>query len=287
MGTVRGSQKAAFLVGMVAAAAALVCLAVRVARQRPLAPAAPVMRIPAAGPGQATFRPGERLRYEFGWNGVPAAVLTLSLTARQEEGRTWLAASYVAATTSALEPIWHFEARGRALLDPITLLPHSAELTSRSRRKERRTRTRFLWEAGIAEVETQKREPGKVTEKQKRLRVGRDMPSAFLVFRSPERPFEVPFTLRVLNRDDAYEVSFRAVGTATVHVGAGRFEAAEYHLSVRELDDGEPDLSSQERYREVRVWVARELRAPVKLQSSVFVGQVYAELVGYEPGQAR
>lgn len=227
--------------------------------------------------------PGEKLMYEFGWNGVPAAGLSISLERDDADGAESLDFEYEFRTAPTLDTIWQLEAHGRTRMNPVTLRPVSAVAVSQSPRKRREVSTRFDWQRGVAEVRIRTVRKGKTKRESETLEVGLDIPSAMTLFRIAEVPADGTLAARVLHRDKAYGVEATPVSTGIVEVAAGRFHATEYDLKLRELTD-EENNDDEPKYRTIRLWVAEDLRIPVKLESGVFVGHVYGELVWPQAG---
>jgi hypothetical protein len=228
--------------------------------------------------------PGEKLVYEFGWKGVPAARLSISLTRDSTDGADRLEFEYEFRTTPTLDTIWQLEAHGRTRMDPVTLRPESAVAVSRGPRKTREVSTRFDWQQGVAEVRIRTDRKGKTKRKSETLEVGLDIPSAMTLLRTAEVPTDGTLAARVLHRDNAYSVEATPVGTGVAKVAAGSFQATEYDLTIRELTDEEDNDDAEPKYRTIRLWVAEGSRIPVKLESEVFVGHVYGELVWFQAG---
>ena len=70
-----------------------------------------------------------------------------------------------------------------------------------------------------------------------------------------------------------------------VDVPAGSFRATEYGLRVQELEEDGSYEEGEQKYPSVRVWLSDDLGIAVRLEAQVFVGHIYAELVGLEPGR--
>ncbi|KPK65797.1 MAG: hypothetical protein AMK73_01910 [Planctomycetes bacterium SM23_32] len=277
------TQRAAFAAGLIAGGVAVVLL-VGAVRGWQYGPAEPLRA--GAGlslPERLPFGPGERLVYEFGWSGLPAAMLSVSLDA-SEDAADQLAIEYEMSTTPVVERLYRLESSGRTLLDRATLRSLSAESVTRKRDKEEATSIRFGADGG--EVTIRKRRDGRVKHKSFGLGAARDAPAAFLLLRAAIEAGKGPVRLAVLSGESTYAVGVEQVARGQVEVAAGSFPAAEYELDIRKVaDEGEPVREPERRYRKVRVWVAEEGRVPLRMQSEAAYGQVYAELVHCRPGR--
>lgn len=276
------SRKRAVAAGLALALIAALLLTSRT-RRRSAEPVTPHAPPTAAAPSPGLFRPGEKLEYEFGWNGLSAATLNTSISVAADDAGEHLAFEYEVETAPALQRIWSFKAGGRTLVDPQTALPQLATSVSRTARREKRITVRFAPGLGTAEVKIWKTRDGETKLKELTVERGVDMPSAFMMMRAAAGGRDGANAMTVISGDDLYEVVMTPVGAERVEVAAGSFDATEYDLTIRELaEGGEPD---EEKYRRVRVWVSRQERIPLKLESQVFIGHVYGELVRFEPGQ--
>lgn len=286
MATVTTLQKASFTVGFLAAAVAGVIVGCSSQQWRWAVPQKAASAFPALE--HTPFGPGEKLDYDFGWNGIPAATLTVSLSSAARDGRDCLVFGYKGQTTGSLSHLYTFEASGETCLDPLTLQPLSADMLTRTRNKEKQIVTRFDWQRALADAKVHRVRRGKVSEKEVSLEVGLDTASALLLMRATDVPARSTRTLRVVSAEDAYEVTITPVGPEEIAVPAGTFATTHYDVGIRELtkNAGEEDTQPVQ-YRNVRIWVADTNRMPVRLEADLSIGHLYAKLTGFQAGQAR
>ena len=286
-------QKAAFTVGLLTAVAGGLVLGCQGRQWRWAVPP------PAASPVQLArleplpFGPGEELEYEFGWQGIPAATMVTTLSEGTDGGRQELILGFKGKTLSTLGALWLFEASGTTVMDRHTLLPLRADVTTHTRSKDKTVTTRFDWDAHTAVASIQKTRKGKTKEKELTWEAALDLPSALTLLRAVQIPPEGTRAVKVLDGDSLYEVTLTPGGTARVEVAAGSFDAAACDLNIRELSTDEdeadaqpPDPQAPQKYRTMRVWLAGPSRMPVRIEASVPVGHVYADLVRYRAGTA-
>ncbi|MGD2174946.1 MAG: DUF3108 domain-containing protein [Candidatus Brocadiaceae bacterium] len=237
---------------------------------------------PSVGPlsGRALpIPPEEELRYSFGWQDAPAATVSLRYRTGAGAHRQHLEVSYHVATTAAVDWLWSFRATGTTLIDAETLLPVAATITTREKDREKQRRTTFDHRRGVATIDEFKAYKDERDRDVIAAPSAHDVASALVAVRVM-RP---PAALTVLVGDDLYEVTVRQRGSGRVEVPAGTFDAHEWSLEVRELDEDLPEEARTARYRSGKVWVARRSRLPLRLEAEVFVGRITAELVSRRP----
>ena len=267
-------RKARLTLGL-AVAAALILAAVQLRCRS--TPFQPQVAAPVAAPARVRlpFEPPETLTYEFGWNGLPAATLRIT-TRREGEGPDApLVVEYEGRSLPAVRAVWKMDATGRTVVDPATLRPLSAVASSRSPSKEKSYETRFDWEAGSAEVKKRKTRDGKTKEKTVQLKAGLDMPTALLALRAASDGQN----LRVISGTKAYQIVVTDRGKETVKMPDGPQEALHYELSIRKLPKEGEEPEAESLFRSFHVWLKPEGRVPLKLETQVLVGHIFAELV--------
>ena len=227
------------------------------------------------------FQPGEKLKYAFGWNGVRCADLTLNVSEEQVEGKRMIVLNYEGGTRSVIALVWSCEVRGKTWLEPATLLTVRAERTSDVNKKKKRSTMTYDHSRGLATTVVEKLYKNKESTKQVQFyRHGLDLTSALMVGRLIELPEGKKVALEVVHGDKDYALEITGGPVETVEVEAGTFKAQALDLRVCALTGDKQKRSDEEtKYRSVRVWIAKEGRLPIKLESDVFVGQVYVELV--------
>jgi len=275
------SQKAAFTAGVVAAivgAGAILRPPPSVQSGTAAGARAPVLLTPLQ---RLLFERGEELEYRIAINGVPAGSLRSVVSSDEQDGQASLVLEYMVQTAPTLSKIWRFSASGRSVMKPGTLLPRTSESTTLSRDREKKVSTTFDRQTGIATVTEWDSDTGETKRKEVRFDLGLDVPAALLFVRISKMPLGRPRKLTVLKGDDRYEATFTAVGTGPVEVEAGAFDAIEVELQLRKLPDEREDAEQgKDGYREVRLWLSRQGRVPLKIESPILGGKLRAELVG-------
>jgi len=217
-------------------------------------------------------QPGEELRFQLGLNGVNAAELQIGLQEATENGQRLLAVTYDFHTIPAIDRIWSYHLSGRTLMDPHTLLPVQSERTVTKNDREKHYATRFDRASGMAAVRTWRSD--KPEHKVKEIACGGavDAASAFLLLRTvPFQPGQ-RFRLVVLDGDDLGEILI-----APREPTSADPDVVEIALTVRAIEAAETDEDKAPRH--FRVWMDRRSRVPLRIESDMFLGSIYGELV--------
>jgi len=236
-------------------------------------------------PADRPFRAGEKLTYEFGWNGVSCARFVMELDEKGEGPERRLVFRYHGRTTNALvERLWSYRVEGSTRLDPETLLPERGQRESTERKdKRKRYSVRFDRSRQVAEIVTEKLYKNKREVQRVRFVHGLDTPSAFLMARAIPLGVGEKAVLEVVHDEQIYAAELIAQRNESVEVKAGQFETVVVELRLHALAGDEEEREEEDaRYRKIRLWFAEADRLPVKLESEVFVGEVYGELVSVE-----
>jgi len=211
------------------------------------------------------FDPPEELVYVFGWNDLAAA--RLELTTRREGGD--LLVEYTVRSLPIVQSLWTMEASGRTRIDSTGLRPLDSVFESRSGDRTTSYATSFDWSAGRATVVKRKVRKGRTREKTRAIGVGLDAACAFLALRAagPGR------SVRVVQGEDAYQVTVVDEGRRPMETSAGTVEALQLAVGVRKLEEaaGAADFSS------ARVWLHPETRVPLRLEAQAAIGSFYAQ----------
>jgi hypothetical protein len=254
-----------------------------------VAPVGPTQQIAAAPKARLPFQPGEELDYEFGWSDVPAARLHVVLKEAEQSGRRVLTLEYSVQSASAIEVIWNYRVSGKTSMDAATLLPTFAERTSQKDDRDEGNSVRFNRAQGTAVVSKWKQSPEKAKHKLVACEDAVDPASAFLLVRTAPLAAGRTGVIRVLSGEDLYEITATPGERGRVESPAGSFDAVRIDLTLRKLPSpGAEEPASESALRTARVWLAEDSRIPVRLESDVAMGKLYAELVRFvEPEKPR
>ncbi|MBS3762863.1 MAG: DUF3108 domain-containing protein [Planctomycetes bacterium] len=236
-------------------------------------------------PGKPPFSPGEKLVYEFGWNGLECARFTLRIDKAKEHPDQFVF-SYEGRTTNAfVEKLWSYRVNGKTWLNRKTLLPARGRRTSSEKGDEEDIYTvEFDRKRKIVKTALHEREDDERSVERLQFVHGLDLPGAFLMARSLRIKSGEKLVLEVVHKDEIYAAEFVPKQKQRVSVKAGDYEATEVELRLHALAGSEEERSEEEgKYRSIRLWFAEERGLPVKLLSKVYVGEIYGELVSVDP----
>ncbi len=237
---------------------------------------------------------GEELEYAIGLNGVAAATLRTSIHTGPAEDGQQLVMEYEIRPVATFDKVWSFRQSAKTVMSPRTLLPSVSETVRRSGERVKTMATHFDHQSGIATVTIRKSDRDEPKLKEVPFDLGLDVPSAFLWMRVMKLPLNEVKSLTLLNGDDTYEVVFEALATGEVEVPAGRFDAIEVDVHIRKLEEntvasgeGEDEgLTPAPEHRNVRVWLSKDRRVPLKIDCQVLIGHIHAELLAAKPAPA-
>ena len=235
-------------------------------------------------PVRRPFQAGEELAYELGWNGAPCADLHMSVREEEKDGATRLVISHEGHTRETLAVLWEYRMWGETYLDPQTLLPSWSTLTGEEKDEAKRFTMTFDRSAGVAHSVEEKLHKHTREEHEVPFRMGLDLIGAIFFARTLELPAGEPTVIEVLHNDKTYAAELTPLGLEKIQVKAGTFDALAVDVRVHAVGGTQEERVEEEaKFRKVCIWFSRDRWLPVKMESEVFVGSVYAELVSARP----
>jgi hypothetical protein len=212
--------------------------------------------------------------YDFGWSELVAATAQV----RFAESDDHLRIDGNGGTIGLVRALWKFDTRHRAVADADTLCPISMHQVDDRRRKT--VVTDLLFKNGTVERlrtdTSSKKEP---EPKSYHFSGGLfDMFSALLYVRSQPLRDGDSYRIVVYPATNPYLATLSVVEHSSVVVGAGEYPAIKLDLSLKEIGkDGE--LEPHKKFRRASVWVSDDSdRLLLRIEASIFVGTVFAEL---------
>jgi len=226
------------------------------------------------------FQVGERLEYQFGWNGIPSARAVATVEKTVIDGKEYYLMRCSSWTNKLVEILWRMRDRGMSIVDMVTLQPVHHQIYREENDRRRRHTVKFDHEKKVASCTREKLELDEVDKIK-------------LSFQYAFDPISVSYYMRALHWDvgdvkraefiennHRYMLTMKVLGRERINVAAGTFRTLKVEPKLTKLSGTGTKL--KEKLKEAYLWVTDDERhIPVKLKSSVFIGHVYADLVRY------
>lgn len=238
--------------------------------------------------------------YRFGWMRVSAATALLTFT---PEGRNIARLDFTATTVGTVRRLWPMDATAYAVADAATLLPIRSRQAEWYRNRTVISATEFLPNLvyhgkgrisgtglpdGFSDNKPRNREEisAFIGGKVKRLKgTGLlDMHTALLRIRLHPLNTGDTITWVIYHDNYPYLARVEVLGREPVRLRSGAvFSAIKLRLDLQWIDrDGQ--LNEHKRFRGACGWLSDDARRlPLKIESEVFVGSVWAELEHFSP----
>ena len=228
------------------------------------------------------FRVGEKLEYEFGWNGIPAASGTAEVLAATLRGTPVYRFRVKARTNEIVDMLWRMRDQIDSYVRCDDLLPVRYRIEQRENTRHYVTTTNYDYEAKLARSVRNKVNKDELSRRGVRIDHPVDPVSLGYMIRSIPLQVGQKYSFELVDGRDIYEFSVNVVGRERVSIRAGTFDCFKIVPSYQSLTE---KTRSSEKIHKVFVWLtADKRRIPVKLHSEVFVGAVYGELIRWTEG---
>lgn len=116
----------------------------------------------------------------------------------------------------------------------------------------------------------------------------RDLFAAMLLVRSQALHDGDRLLLTIFPDQNPYLVDLRVEGRDILRICGKKFRAVRFNIGIRKVVTEGPDigrLTPHNKFRSGRVWMSDdERRIPLRAEVDVFIGSVFAELAGIQPG---
>ncbi len=224
----------------------------------------------------------ETCTYTVMLNGVALGRAQLRLEPANWAGRACLRAAWAVRSLEGIGAVWNARASGVTLVDRESLTALTADVSSTTPERTKRTFVHFPPAGGHANLIIDRTD--KEGTRRKRLPVADAMDPLSLLLRLRARAVGKG-PIELLSGDDLLRVAVHRQGTARIQVPAGRFEATAYTISGEKIDPDEPD-EPPERLPAITAWVATDDGRLIKLSGGFMLGRaevVLTECTG--PGQ--
>ena len=227
------------------------------------------------------FGAGEQMKFDVGWNGIPAARLEVSAQFEMKDGRPVFRYVGSGQTLPYVRLFYTSEEYVESVLDVGTLSPLRYHI-KRTEKGSLRTTT-MVGKDGV--FQARRVTPNSDTEHEV------EAPGSFdpfsVIYMARSLPLEVgeTYTLGLVDGRERYQLTLEVEAREVVRVKAGTFDALRIRPELVNLDD--PGEEGKGRVRKVRLWLTNDrYRVPVRMESDLTFGRVYGELTSFTRGNA-
>lgn len=234
------------------------------------------------------FLPGEQLSFEFGWQGITAAHARTSIDMGVFSGEPAWRLAFDTRTVKGIQ--WAYTLVGSCItmLDTKTFRPLIfTQFSNEDDRVERLVITYNSSDGMARQVKMRLRPSPKTSKVDIAFADAHDPISVFYLLRCMPQQIGSAACFEVVFGGHLYAFEARVVSHEKMKVQAGTFDAARMSLKVHNLDgDKKKREATEKKYKDLTAWISMgPEKLPLKLESSVFIGRVYAELVKYQQGR--
>jgi len=232
------------------------------------------LNIPVYKPGPNPFRDGETLIYRASWLGVPAADARIVIGQSKTHPEWWTGVMWLN-TSEEVDLVYPMRDVFKENFDRTSLRPN--DITIVQHEKQRLDQWHVTFDRADHLVTAIKiNRHGKVTT---RRFSGGDPLGPFsgvmMALSQPLKPGD-SVTTDVFSGGNRYVFMFKVIDRERVTTGLGTFDTVKIEPWVLWLSEG----SFRSQSRETTIWVTDDARhLPVRISSSVFFGDVYADLI--------
>ena len=238
-----------------------------------------VLLLFAAVASQAHDFNGEHLEYEFGWKGIPVAEAVVNINNRDCDGPCYRGTIDLQ-SKKYLDLIWKVRDRFEMSCVKKDYSPRHFLFKQREGRFELDTEIRLDKDAGLLKSTRYRVDKNKPYRSKKAPAKEMFCPlSALLYMRS--RPLNVGDTesIQVFDGKRIHNLQWSVSGKEKVTIGLGQFDSLKVLPKITRSNEKDNE-SKVEKVRTVVLWISDDPSHTIlKIESEVFVGSVYAELV--------
>ena len=222
-----------------------------------------------------------KLTFDVGWSHVMTAGQA-TLTVR-EAGDYWRADA-TAASTGLARMLWKYDCEMTSIMHRSDLRAHYMQHHETDSAETCRYRVAFEPQRVITETRGQ---PVKGTATASTIVCPYgpmdDILSVILYLRSQDLKSGRKITRVVQPWDTPYLTTFEVMGRETLVYGGEKRPCLKLGLKIRKIDRSTLALSAYKKMKTATIWVSDdELRVPLEMQASVFVGFMFARLTKFE-----
>lgn len=230
-------------------------------------------------PGSFPLPQEMKLHYRIGWASLPAATADFSFS-RPRPGV--LLTEGHGGTQGMVRGLWKLDASYSGRANAETLRPIGFKQLESYRSEAKHTETSFTDKDVSRRRYTTPTDPTIPKKKRMAFPFLHDLDSAFFFLRSQRLANGDSYKLVVFPQTTPYLATVTVKGREDLTVKAGSFRAIACDLKLQEVDSTQK-LIPHQKFKQATLWVSDDKnRIPLKVESEIFVGSVWLELVGQE-----
>jgi Protein of unknown function (DUF3108) len=214
-----------------------------------------------------------RATYRFGWAGLTAATAVV----RFKESGSHFQLEGIGGTVGLARLLWKYSVNYRSIANAATLRPIEAQQTERYRFKTLFTHLVFN-NAGVERKRTESPQTGKSKTRKFNFPNLFDLQSALLYLRSQPLANGSVYRIVVYPATTPYLATLTVTGREKISVRAGTYNAIKLDLGLQKVGK-HLELEPHRKFRRATIWISDdENRLPLRVETQVFIGTVFAEL---------
>jgi hypothetical protein len=221
--------------------------------------------------------------YNFGWNEVVAATAEI----RFDKSGEHLQLEGSGQTVGVVRALWKFDVHHRALADAVTLRPITMHQVDQLRSKTVTTDVVFSRDS-LERIRSDTK--SKKAPKPKTFSFAGgifDMHSALLYLRSQPLHEGDVYRVVVYPATSAYLATLTVAAREPITVAAGAYPAIKLDVQLSKIGK-KRELEPHKKFRRASVWISDDSdRLLLRIEASIFVGKVFAELQSVDFSGAR
>lgn len=232
-------------------------------------------------PAKPPFKMGEQLQFKFGWQGLSAATAQTAFYGGKQNKQDVYKLELKVQTLSGLRWLWNMGDFSITLLDPKTFRPIAYYKSTQENGRLTKALIQYHFDQNVATMLKRRLKPDPKTSKRNIFfQDAHDPVSIFYLLRCMPLKVGSYACFEIVPDSNIYAFEAKVLGFEKIKVAAGKFDAAKVELKIHRLSGGKKKRErTAEKYDEVVAWVSTgPNRLPLRLESSVFVGHVFAEL---------
>lgn len=225
---------------------------------------------------RCAFKSGERLVYEFGWNGIPAAKAVFIATRETVDGKSILRLRTETKTIGGARLLWKMDDWAESIVHPNTLKPLGYIMHQEEAGDLRHSVVEFDHERGVAKVTRQHKK--KTKKKEISFQDAYDPLSFVYLLRCIKFEVGKRKVMEIVDGNHTYRIILDVEAAEPITIKTGNYAA--YRVRPSFVRVPPPKKPEEKILYKAHLWI--DIEPPyhvLRIKSKVMVGNVYGELV--------